>query len=248
MTERKDDEKQPQMHNIPVAQRKPVEVYRVLPTVHGISAKSSHYVMIDGLQKTIKVTDNSVDVVITAHGHARSQTTSARADLGIFVDGKPVGIDGYKGAAGWSNAERNGMGLTHTTTWAPIVSFASISLPKRKEDYVIDCRVKNGANNNQAAHVNGTAMLIQVFKPHQIIEWIDIDLNDNKTYFNKDLEYKIEIKATTTAYAITVEKENLWFFYSDSKPGIKSVKYTDKRSFDDQYFITRIQCCVRKSK
>eukprot|EP00483_Globobulimina_turgida_P005751 UN05761 len=226
MADYKDDEKKKQMHQIPITNRKPMELYRLLPTVHSVTARSKQWVMMPGLQQTIKVTQDCVDVIITVHGHGKVQTTAARLDVGIFIDGKQVGIDGYnKGTVQWS--KNHGTAITHSTTWSPVVSFACISVPKRNEDYVIDRRIMNQINNLEASNCNGTAMFIQVFKPQPIVEWIGIDLDD-ELYFNKDLEYKIEIKAKTTAYAITVNKENLWFFYVDANPGIKCIKYKNK--------------------
>eukprot|EP01083_Nonionella_stella_P096487 271273_1 len=242
-----DDEKKAQMHQMPISKRNTIEIYRVLPTKHSTTAKSNAWVMIPGLQRTIRVTEDLVDVIITVHAHAMAQTTSVRVDLGIFVDGKPVGIDGHnRGDPSWSKC--HGTGITHTGKDAPLISFASISLAKRDVDYVVDCRVMNQSNNGEAAMCNGPAMLIQVFKSQPIVEWIDIDLDDDQIYFNKDLEYKIQIKAKTTSYAISVSKENIWFFYGDTNPGIKCIHYKQKRAFDDQYFVTKIQCSVRKSK
>eukprot|EP01084_Bolivina_argentea_P142632 250571_1 len=98
-----DDEKK-QVHQIPIEKRKPFEIYRVLPTIHSVTAKTNQWVMIRGLQKTIKVTEDAADIIVICHGHAHAQTTAARIDLGIFVDDKLIGIDGTKGAPHWSAA------------------------------------------------------------------------------------------------------------------------------------------------
>eukprot|EP01084_Bolivina_argentea_P177504 306935_1 len=147
MAEQKDDEKKSLMHQMPVSKRNTIAIYRVLATKHATTSKSKAWVMIPGLQKTIRVNEDLVDVIITVHAHGRAQTTSARVDLGIFVDGKPVGIDGHNyGTAPWSKC--SGTGISHSTTWSPIISFASISLPKRDVDYVVDCRVMNCCDCN----------------------------------------------------------------------------------------------------
>eukprot|EP01083_Nonionella_stella_P169948 577295_1 len=124
--------------------------------------------------------------------------------------------------------------------------FCNYNLASRKEDYVIDCRIKNNGNDGKAARAHAVAMFIQVYKPLPVVQWFDVDLDDKK-YFNPDLEYKVKVKGKTTAYAITVNREHLWVFYGESNPGIKCVKYSEKRAFDNQYLITRMQCSVRKS-
>ncbi len=92
-------------------------------------------------------------------------------------------------------------------------------------------------------------MIIQIFKPVLVNKWVDIDLDDEALHFNKDLEYQIEIKGKSFANAITVERDNLWFFYSDVKNnqnnGIKNVQYQSKREFESKCLVTRIQCRMR---
>lgn len=235
------------MHQVPIMARKPVEMYRLLPTQHSVSTNNANWILVPGLQKTVKVVDKIVDVVIMAHCHANATQSQARVDLGLFINGKQVGIDGEKQAPGWGQVGGNGMGLSHTPTWVPMMSIASCQLPKSDNDYVIDCRVR-GNSSNVNVSCNGTGMLIQVFKPQQYMKWIDIDLDDDK-YFNFNLEYRIQLKGKSFANAMTVEKEKLWFFYADDKnsenSGIKCIGFKDKRSFDEKYFVTKIQCCTR---
>lgn len=232
------------MHEMPIISRKPVEMYRVLPTQHSVTTNNANWVLIPGLQKTVKVTDDTVEIVIIAHGHAHATDARGRGDLGLFINDNQVGIDGDKQAPGWGQIGGNGMGLTHTTMWGPMVSIASCQLQKSQNDYVIDCRFR-GNDQNVNASCNGTGMLIQVFKPQKYIEWMDINLDDDK-YFNCNLEYRIQLKGKSFAHAMTVEKEKLWFFYADDKnsenSGIKCVGFKDKRSFDDKYYVTKIQC------
>eukprot|EP01084_Bolivina_argentea_P258886 436625_1 len=244
MAEQKKDESKQDMHQIPNQQRNPIEVYRLLSKAHTYRSNSNAWTFIDGLQKYIKVDDNSVDIIITVHGHTDPQNKqSTRITFGIFVDGELTGINGYeKGQWG----DREGTALSYSPNVIPIISIASIRLNKREQHYNIDCRIRNGDNSGKTSGVASPAMLIQVFKPHPIIKWNDIDLDDDKMYFNKNLEYKIEIKGKTTAFAMTIDKENLWFFYADLKAGMKCIKYTDKRCFDNKYFVTKIQCSARK--
>ena len=235
------------VHEIPIMTKKPMDIYRMLPTQHGVSTNNKTWILIPGLQKAVRVTDDSVDVIITAHGHGAVQDGSARLDLGIFLNGECIGIDGNKQAPGWGQQGGNGTGLSHTASWCPIVSFASVTLPKSDNDYVIDCRMKGVNNKNSSIH--GTAFMIQVFKTQQLIKWFDIDLDDDKTYFNTNLEYRIQIKSKSYSYAMTVQKEKLWFFYADDRnsenSGIKCITFKDKRCFEDKYYVTKIQCSVR---
>eukprot|EP01084_Bolivina_argentea_P104754 187555_1 len=140
--ETKEGKKDNDTHEIPITKRKPTEIYRLLPTQHSVVAKSNQWVMIPGLQTTIKVEQDALDVIVTIHCHAACQTSSARVDLSVFIDGEAVGIDGYnKGSIPYD--KRHGSGLSHTPTWVPMVSFASITLPPRNNEYIVDCRLMN---------------------------------------------------------------------------------------------------------
>ena len=77
------------------------------------------------------------------------------------------------------------------------------------------------------------------------MDWFTVPLDDDTVFFNIDLEYRIQIKGKSYAYATTVQKERLWFFYADdagTHSGMKHISYKDKRCFDDQYYVTAIQC------
>lgn len=240
MAEQKQQSAEARVHQIPVQSRKPVEIYRILPSRHG-NGVNGDWTMIPGLQRNIRVSEGSVDLVITTHCHGHPADAAKRVDLGIFINGQKMGIDGHK-AAGW-DAGGNGMALSHTPTWSSMMSIASVSLPRADNDYVVDVR---GRGNGS---LNGVALLIQVFRPQPSMDWFPVPLDDGETFFNTNLEYRVQIKGKTFAYATMVQKEKLWFFYADDNgntPGMKHVVYSDKRCFDDKYCITAIQCCQRR--
>jgi hypothetical protein len=66
----------------------------------------------------LEIEENNQDVFIQAHGHL-SVEGNGRADFGIFVDTKFVGISGEQQA--WAVNERFGMALSHTPTWLNLI-------------------------------------------------------------------------------------------------------------------------------
>eukprot|EP01083_Nonionella_stella_P261872 891074_1 len=123
-----DDEKKEHILQISTKQRNAFQIYRILPTKHAINTKTKQWVPIPGLTKTLKIENDYADVIITAHGHALASDNS-RVDLGIFVDAQQIGINGTQSAPQWKD-EYNGMGLTWSNKWIPLISISSCRLTK----------------------------------------------------------------------------------------------------------------------
>jgi hypothetical protein len=85
----------------------------------------------------------------------------------IFVDGTQQGMSGDVNA-GWGPGQTgNGMGLSHTPSWVPLISVANVRLQKRSQPYVIEVRFRSAsASGNGDVHVNGVGMTIKIF--HEI--------------------------------------------------------------------------------
>merc|ERR1712173_404054 len=90
-----------------------------------------------------------------------------------------------------------GMGLSHSKDWAPLISIGSTTL--KKGVYHIYAVLMNASDNGKIVYLNGTGMIIQMYKPHVVNKWVDIDLDDEMVQFNEDLEYQIEIKGKSFA-------------------------------------------------
>ena len=237
MAEQKSDDS---MHQVPIKNKKVIEMYRLSPTKHQIDAYSNDLIRIPGLEKTINIEEDDTDIVVMSHAHCNALEANNRVDLMIMIDQHQLGM-------GLPSDE--GMGLSHNPQWLPIISIGSTTL--NEGVYHIYTAVRNAPNTGKKSHCNGAGMLIQIFKPRCINQWIDIDLEDDKIYFNKDLEYQIEIRGKAWATAINVDSENLWFFYSDAtnqeNNGIHNVNYKNKREFDNKCYVSKIQCRLRNA-
>lgn len=214
------------MHQIPDKLMNPVEIHR-FHSPKDIGAKTNEWVMVPGLQQGIEIKDDEANVVIHAHSHMHCATKSARADLGIFVNGNQCGIKG-----GW-----HGTALSHTDSWVPAVSIASTVL--KRGHHIFHIAVRNWANNGQEARTHSTAMMVQVFKRIPVMQWRDINLND-KQLFNPQLEYRIELKGEDVVYPVRVSKTKL-FFIDESLSALSHVGHDTKRSVNGQYIVTKIQ-------
>eukprot|EP01084_Bolivina_argentea_P258887 436627_1 len=237
-----EETKENTMHEIENKKLKHVEIYRLSPTKHSVDAYTNNLVIIPGLEKTIQIEQDCTDIVVMALGHANALEATNRVDLQIMIDQKQLTMN-------YPNDPNQypGQGLSYNPQWVPMISIGSTTL--KKGVYHICVGVANAVNNGKKIHCNGTGMIVQIFKPHIVNKWVDIDLDDETLHFNKDLEYQIEIRGKSFANAITVEKENLWFFYSDTtnnqNNGIKNVNYHSKRELNNNYLVTKIQCRMR---
>eukprot|EP01083_Nonionella_stella_P003748 10768_1 len=229
------------MHQIVASKSKHVEIHRLSSTVHNVDAYTNNLVKFPGLEKTITIDEDETDIIVMVLGHAHAFDSTV--SLAIMIDQNQLTMN-YPHDIN----QCPGTGHTYVSNYHPIASIGGTTL--KRGTYHVCVGVRNDKDNGKQVRCAGVGMIIQVFKPCVMKQWIDIDLDDENLFFNKDLEYQIEIRGKAFASALTVEKENLWFFYSDTKNtannGIKNVNYKSKREFDTKCFVTKIQCKLRK--
>ncbi len=100
---------------------------------------------------------SSVAVKIKCHGHS-SAFDSNSIDVGIFLDGNLIGIEGGY----YQDGDRAGLGLTHSTSWVNVLTLA-VTANLNVGDHLVEAKIKKGnIQNDKEVKFAGGILLIEI--------------------------------------------------------------------------------------